>query len=129
MRHERLCHESSSFVNAELRIEPCQFVVLIDEASICPEKSDKRILRAEVMLQAQDAEGGILINQSWVRGESLFGSEISGRVVGCCQQTKRIPTDFPGKLHRIIGIDNSARVHGGNCRVEDIDAFEEERAH
>ena len=56
MRHERLRHESSSFVNAEFRIEPGQFVVLIYEASIRPEKSDKRIFCAKVMLQAQDSD-------------------------------------------------------------------------
>ena len=51
-----------------------------------------------------------------------------GTVVRSQQQAKRVAIDFAGELHGEIRIDDRARVHGRDLRVEDVDAFEEERS-
>ncbi len=102
-----------------------------------------RVFLADVALQPQHADVGVLIDEPFVvadhsriqrpafetRAErsALIGAEISRPVVARQDQAKTVTTDFAGRLHRDVRIDDRARVHGRDSRLENVDAFKEER--
>src|SRR5216684_3006871 len=77
--NQRLRAESGLLIDAEARIEPGEFVVLIDKFSIRCQKSNEGILRADVALQTQHADFGVLVqNAGQLRLSLSHAGHISG---------------------------------------------------
>ena len=62
-----------------------------------------------------------------VRIRAIVFAEVSWTIVRREQDPKRISINFPGELHRVIRVDDRARVYRRDLRVEDVDALDKKR--
>src|SRR5687767_971208 len=84
-----------------------------------------------VALQPQHADICILVYELFYARKDagvtyLFVAEATWGVIGSQKQPESISTDLARQLRRVIGINYCARVHGGNRRLKNVYAFEEE---
>src|SRR5215475_7935751 len=116
MRSEDLKAEGRLLVEPEAPVEAAQLVVLLDEVITGGDQPQVPFL-ADVALEAQDADVGVLIQKTLdvrarLRIVALVLAEIAGRVVRSQQQSEAVAPATPGQLERVIGVDNRAGVDG-----------------
>ncbi len=119
---------------------PKQLVVLLDEVVGRGDHAE-RVLFANVAFQTQHADVSILIEKRsllqivWIKrrsntsqSASIVRTEVTWPVVARHHQSESVSSHFSGCFNRNVRIDDRARVHGGNRRSKDVDAFKEERS-
>src|SRR5688500_11601681 len=100
-------------------------VVTLDEI-VCRRKHSYVVLTADVALESQHTDLGILVNESFERtrlarisarkltirkGLALINRKIAGRVVRGIHQPERVLTTSAGEFGRDVGIDDSPGVN------------------
>ena len=125
---EHLEVEDGLCVDAEAPVNAGQLVVLLDEVVAGRDEADVRLL-AYVVLQAQDADVGVLVEEAEViRIEPFVTAKVTRPVVGSEEQAEGVAAALARQLDRELGVDNGARVHRRQRRLKNVDTFEEERA-
>src|SRR6266508_1852312 len=130
MRSEDLKAEGRLLVEPEAPVEAAQLVVLLDEVITGGDQPQVPFL-ADVALEAQDADVGVLVQKTLdvrarLRIVALVLAEIAWRVVRSQQQPEAVPPATPGQLERVIGIDYRAGMDGLQRRLKKIDALKKE---
>jgi hypothetical protein len=127
VRAEQLEPERGLRVELEAAVNRRELVALLREV-VAGEQKTQLVLAAHVALDAQHADGGVLIEQVAVVGvEPVVVDDVARPVVGGEHHAVGVAPAPAREFHRRVRIDDGARVDGRQRRLENLDAFEEER--
>ena len=133
VRAEHLEVERRLLVELYARVEAADVVALVGEVVGRREEADE-ILPAHVALEAKDADGRILADDAVARRRERFGvepllvCEVARRIVRREEEAVGVAAPLASELSGDVGVNDRARVDGGDERAEDVYAFEEERS-
>src|SRR5258706_2849814 len=80
-RAQRLPAKRRLLVKAELSVKTADRILVVYKLTVGSQEADERICFAQVTLQAENADGRILIKDSWIDAGTFVFAEVAWTVV------------------------------------------------
>src|SRR6185437_16617850 len=81
VRGQRLPAKRRLLVKTKLSVKTADHILVVHKLTVGPQETNERICFAQVTLQAENADGRILIKDSWIDAGTFVFAEVAWTVV------------------------------------------------